>query len=376
VRRLCRATALLVLGAATGSAAATLRVPSATYPDPATALLSAVTGDKVVVTGGSWGDLILTGGVIANGVTLEGKRGATFSTVVIDQIEDFVLRGFRITGNGGLPAVEVRGNALGVDVVRCLIEGGEIGISLAILGYAERNRIVGADTGIEMLGFGNSAFGNEIIGTPDWAIRVTGNNNDATRNRVESSGPIGVPEDATGDLDRFEGNEIVDALEDGIVLGGAMNHAFKNRVSAPGKGIYVTGEGGHSVIENRVTGADEGIQLKFGDGNRIEGNRVRDSVDDGIDVETSGNQVIGNKISEAGGSGIELEEDAYGPPVGNLFEANRVAGATGDSGFRIEEGGNTFQDNRATGNAPYDLHDSSGGGNSYSGNRFGSELIE
>jgi parallel beta-helix repeat protein len=341
---------LLTAALAMPVAADTLKVP-AQFASPAAALVAAQPGDRILVEGGSWGELVLLGlQPLPSGLEIVGKGKPTFTTIIVDGMTDLTLRGLKLAGGDG---IDVQG-ATGLLIERCRVEDALWGLTVESSSSVtlRRNLILGGEIGIYLLGVdGSTLFGNKVRGATEWGILVAGDGNAIDKNRVELSGPVGVPADEMGSGNAFTRNEVIRSLGNGIELGGFGNVAAANTIKrSAAHGILVTGTGGHGASTNKIQKAgDDGIKVRDPDpaeitfdaiNNSLVGNRIVGSAKDGIDCENPQNTIEGNRVRGAGDNGFE-----FGPQGSdNSVTANRARGS-GLFDLFDDAGGNTYLDN-------------------------------
>ena len=195
--------------------------------------------------------------------------------------------------------------------------------------------------------------------------------------RIENVDGVGVS--LAGSSHFVEKCRFTDTGDNALSLEDGSENIFvdKNRFIETNGAMSVHGDG-HTITRNKIKDSgDEGISLVATNCLVIK-NRFNGVDDDALDVEGDDNWLLLNKAKNIGSNGVEVSPAAGDPFVvtGNLFEKNKMTGAT-DNGFFVHTAGNTFIKNKATKSGAFDLFDDAGeDANIYEKNKFPNEHFE
>lgn len=336
--------AAFVAASATAALADDLQVPRE-YHLIELAADAAKPGDRIVVTGGRYGNVQIR----RSDVTIVG-RGATLASNVWIDGSRVTLSGFRIEASGRRD-------------VGVIVTGDDVVVA--------DNRFVGGDPALSTpvmvkTGTGTRIEGNRFSASGIFVSRADGvvvRSNRVRAGKIRIYSDDATVESNTGPLIEMGGREIVargnhageirtsqdgGTLEDNVVTGtlavqGSGNSITGNRLD--GGGIQVTGDD-TSIRRNSVRRSRSGVVV-FGERADVGENvielaasgRQRDFVGVSVRGEGPGSAIVGNRVDHAYGNGIEVR-------FRGSIVANNVVHGTGPSASISVDG----SENQVSGN--------------------------
>jgi nitrous oxidase accessory protein NosD len=294
----------LILSIPTVKAAATLEVPSPSYPTIQSALNAAKDGDTIKIAAGTYNENVNYDGyaqAVANGssqpktgIILQGSTG----TIINGAVSLLFLKQFKIVG------LTVTGDLT-------------LGNSGAY-GYVSGSVVSGVQVD-SILTIGGS--GNTVIDSQAKLLILKGGNT-----KTEFPAVITVVEN-----NQLRGITIQAGSHSNTLKGNTISHGQTGITEEPSKTYYPTGN--NQIVNNTITNNDVAVSLYSSTGDngaqshsadKLVQNIIRDNTV-GLMLSTSSQYVVGNNIyhNDFMGNGVQIK---IGPPVVNTWDDGSAKG--------------------------------------------------
>ena len=353
----------LVLLLAAAAEAATLKVPSGSYPTIQSAVDAAGAGDVIKIAAGTYAETVsvsvsdLTIKTQGSGVVIIDAGGSATSVLTIAGCDNVTVKSITVQNSTG-DGIIIGPFASNVEIYKCKVKNvGDDGIAIGLAGPVHVHKCTVKNTGgdgVSVSAAGLYFEGNTVTDTGDNGIRVV------------------------GDSSTFIDNKIENTNDDGFYLGdGSSGCTFTlisgNEITNPGlDGIYARPDADYcTIIENKISSAaSDGVEFVSGsDGHYVADNVIKKSAFEGIEVDSDGCYVSGNKIKKVDRYGIWVDANCDNA----TFFGNNVK-KSGNDGVTIDGSYNVFILNKVSGSATYDLdNNTAAGNNGFIDNSFGTE---